>query len=51
MAIETNYNYVRHAPTAKASVAAGLGYSKMAMLSSSMAKFVAMLEAGETLHP
>jgi reductive dehalogenase len=43
MAIETNYNFVRHAPTAKASAAAGLGYSKMAFLSSSMAKFVAML--------
>jgi reductive dehalogenase len=43
MAIETNYDFVRHAPTAKASAAAGLGYSKMAFLSSSMAKFVAML--------
>jgi reductive dehalogenase len=43
MAIETNYHFVRHAPTAKASAAAGLGYSKMALLSSSMAKFIAML--------
>jgi reductive dehalogenase len=43
MAIETNYDFVRHAPTAKASAAAGLGYSKMSFLSPSMAKFVAML--------
>jgi reductive dehalogenase len=43
MAIETNYEFVRHAPTAKASAAAGLGYSKMAFLSPSMAKFIAML--------
>jgi reductive dehalogenase len=43
MAIETNYHFVKHAPTAKASAAAGLGYSKMAMLASSMAKFVACL--------
>jgi len=32
MAIETNYDYIKHAPTAKASAAAGLGYSKMAFL-------------------
>jgi reductive dehalogenase len=43
MAIETNYDFVRHAPTAKASAAAGLGYSKMAFLSPSMAKFIASL--------
>ena len=43
MAIETNYEFVRHAPTAKASAAAGLGYSKMSFLTPSMAKFVAML--------
>lgn len=43
MAIETNYDFVRHAPTAKASAAAGLGYSKMALLSPSLAKFIASL--------
>jgi reductive dehalogenase len=43
MAIETNYEFARHAPTAKASAAVGLGYSRMAMLSPSMAKFVGML--------
>jgi len=43
MAIETNYDYVRHAPTAKASAAAGLGYSKMSFLSPSLAKFIASL--------
>lgn len=43
MAIETNYDFVRHAPTAKASAAAGLGYSKMAFLSPSLAKFIGML--------
>ena len=43
MAIETNYHFVRHAPTAKASAAAGLGYSKMALLAPSVAKFIAML--------
>ena len=43
MAIETNYDFVRYAPTAKASAAAGLGYSKMAFLAPSMAKFIAML--------
>ncbi|MDD5207310.1 MAG: reductive dehalogenase, partial [Desulfobacterales bacterium] len=43
MAIETNYDFVRHAPTAKASAAAGLGYSKMAFLAPSMAKFIASL--------
>ena len=32
MAIETNYDMVKHAPTARASAAAGLGYSKMAFL-------------------
>jgi len=43
MAIETNYDYVRHAPTARASAAAGLGYSKMAFLSPAVAKFIASL--------
>jgi len=43
MAVETNYDFVRHAPTAKASAAAGLGYSKMAFLSPSLAKFIASL--------
>jgi reductive dehalogenase len=43
MAIETNYDYVKYAPTAKASAAAGLGYSKMAFLSPSLAKFIASL--------
>jgi reductive dehalogenase len=43
MAIETNYDYVKYAPTAKASAAAGLGYSKMAFLAPSMAKFIASL--------
>jgi reductive dehalogenase len=43
MAIETNYDYVKHAPTAKASAAAGLGYSKMAFLAPSLAKFIASL--------
>jgi reductive dehalogenase len=43
MAIETNYETVKHAPTAKASAAAGLGYSKMAALSHSMAKFIGAL--------
>jgi reductive dehalogenase len=43
MAIETNYDFVKHAPTAKASAAAGLGYTKMALLSPSVAKFIAML--------
>jgi reductive dehalogenase len=43
MAIETNYDYVKHAPTARASAAAGLGYSKMALLSPSMAKFISCL--------
>lgn len=43
MAIETNYHFVRHAPTAKASAAAGLGYSKMAFLAPSVAKFIASL--------
>jgi len=43
MAIETNYDYVSHAPTAKASAAAGLGYSKMAFLAPSLAKFIASL--------
>jgi reductive dehalogenase len=43
MAIETNYEYVKHAPTAKASAAAGLGYSKMAFLAPSLAKFIAAL--------
>jgi reductive dehalogenase len=43
MAIETNYDYVKYAPTAKASAAAGLGYSKMAMVSPSVAKFIAAL--------
>jgi reductive dehalogenase len=43
MAIETNYDYVRYAPTAKASAAAGLGYSKMAFLAPSLAKFIASL--------
>jgi len=43
MAIETDYDYVKHAPTAKASAAAGLGYSKMAFLAPSLAKFIASL--------
>jgi reductive dehalogenase len=43
MAIETNYDYVKYAPTAKASAAAGLGYSKMAFLAPSVAKFIASL--------
>jgi epoxyqueuosine reductase len=43
MAVETNYDFVKHAPTAKASSAAGLGYSKMAFLSPSVAKFIASL--------
>ncbi len=43
MAIETNYDFVRHAPSAKASAAAGLGYSKMAFLAPSVAKFIGML--------
>ena len=43
MAIETNYDFVKYAPTAKASAAAGLGYSKMAFLAPSMAKFIASL--------
>ncbi|MCX7012593.1 MAG: reductive dehalogenase [Candidatus Sumerlaeota bacterium] len=43
MAVETNYDFVRHAPTAKASAAAGLGYSKMAFLTPSVAKFIGML--------
>jgi len=43
MAVETNYDYVKHAPTAKAGAAAGLGYSKMAFLASSLAKFIASL--------
>ncbi|MBU2497687.1 MAG: reductive dehalogenase [Proteobacteria bacterium] len=43
MAIETNYDFVRHAPTAKASAAAGLGYSKMAFLAPALAKFIASL--------
>jgi reductive dehalogenase len=43
MAVETNHDFVKHAPTAKASAAAGLGYSKMAFLSPSMAKFIASL--------
>lgn len=43
MAIETNYDFVKYAPTAKASAAAGLGYSKMAFLASSLAKFIASL--------
>jgi reductive dehalogenase len=43
MAIETNYDYVKYAPTAKASAAAGLGYSKMAFLAPSLAKFIASL--------
>lgn len=43
MAIETNYDYVKHAPTARASAAAGLGYSKMVLLASSVAKFVGAL--------
>jgi len=43
MAIETNYDMVRHAPTARASAAAGLGYSKMAFLAPAMAKFIASL--------
>jgi reductive dehalogenase len=43
LAIETNYGFVRHAPTARASAAAGLGYSKMAFLAPSLAKFIAAL--------
>lgn len=43
MAVETNRDFVDHAPTAKASAAAGLGYSKMAFLSPSLAKFIASL--------
>ena len=43
MAIETNYDFVKYAPTAKASAAAGLGYSKMAFLAPSLAKFIASL--------
>jgi len=43
MAVETNYDYVKHAPTAKAGAAAGLGYSKMAFLAPSLAKFIAAL--------
>lgn len=43
MAIETSYDYVAHAPTARASAAAGLGYSKMALLAPSVAKFIAAL--------
>lgn len=43
MAIETNYDYVKYAPTAKASAAAGLGYSKMAFLAPALAKFIACL--------
>jgi reductive dehalogenase len=43
LAIETNHRYVRHAPTAKASAAAGLGYSKMAFLAPALAKFIAAL--------
>jgi len=43
MAIETSYTYVRHAPTAKASAAAGLGYSKMALLAPAVAKFISCL--------
>ncbi len=43
MAIETKYDSVRHAPTARASAAAGLGYSKMAFLSPAVAKFIASL--------
>lgn len=43
MAIETNYDFVKHAPTAKASAAAGLGYSKMAFLAPALAKFIASL--------
>jgi len=43
MAIETNREFVKHAPTAKASAAAGLGYSKMAFVAPSMAKFIGML--------
>jgi reductive dehalogenase len=43
MAVETSYEYVKHAPTAKASAAAGLGYSKMAFLSPALAKFIASL--------
>lgn len=43
MAIETSYAYVRYAPTARASAAAGLGYSKMAFLAPALAKFIACL--------
>jgi reductive dehalogenase len=43
MAIETNYDFVKYAPTAKASAAAGLGYSKMAFLAPALAKFIASL--------
>jgi reductive dehalogenase len=43
IAIETSYDFIKHAPTAKASAAAGLGYSKMAMVAPSVAKFVAAL--------
>jgi len=43
MAIETDYDYVKYAPTAKGSAAAGLGYSKMAFLAPSLAKFIASL--------
>jgi reductive dehalogenase len=43
MAIETNYDMVKHAPTARASAAAGLGYSKMSVLAPSLAKFISSL--------
>ena len=43
MAVETNYDYVKHAPTAKAGAAAGLGYSKMSFLAPSLSKFIACL--------
>ncbi|HCJ10813.1 MAG TPA: hypothetical protein DHW14_06580 [Clostridiales bacterium] len=43
MAVATPYEYVSHAPTARASAAAGLGYSKMAHLAPSLAKFIACL--------